>query len=200
MRNSAFIWIILVIITLLDFYVFQAVKAVSQGASQRWRMIIYNSYWGISLAIILILLLIPFLGTDLWPKSIRNYLFATVIGFFFAELLVTVFLLVDDIRRLVQWGSGKLFFRNTEGENMNGDGISRSLFLSWLGLGLGGTLFSTLIYGFCNKYNYQVRRIQLSFGNLPSAFKGLKIVQISDIHSGSFMNTGSFKGCRQNIK
>jgi uncharacterized protein len=188
MRNSSFIWIVLVIITLLDFYVFQAVKTVSQGASQKWRMIIYNSYWGISIAIILILVLIPFLGTDLWPKSIRNYLFATILGFFFAELLVTVFLLIDDIRRLVQWGSGKLFFRNTEGENMNGDGISRSVFLSWLGLGIGGTLFSSLIYGFSNKYNYEVRRLQLSFGNLPAPFKGLKIVQISDIHSGSFMN------------
>ncbi len=42
------------------------------------------------------------------------------------------------------------------------------------------------MYGFTNKYNYQLRKIRLSFNNLPKAFKGLKIVQISDIHSGSF--------------
>jgi predicted MPP superfamily phosphohydrolase len=53
---------------------------------------------------------------------------------------------------------------------------------------MGGTLFSTLVYGFHNKYRYQINRLTLSFANLPQAFKGLKIVHISDIHSGSFMD------------
>jgi len=68
------------------------------------------------------------------------------------------------------------------------EGITRSAFLSWLGIGVGGSLFGTLIYGFGNKYRYDVRRVQLAFDNLPPGFKGLKIVQISDIHSGSFTN------------
>ena len=64
--------------------------------------------------------------------------------------------------------------------------ISRSVFLSWAGFIVGGGLFATLLYGFSNKYDYKVRRFKLSFSNLPKAFKGLKIVQVSDIHSGSF--------------
>ena len=68
------------------------------------------------------------------------------------------------------------------------EGISRSVFLSWLGIGIGGSLITSLIYGFSNKYNYQIRRVPLAFPNLPPAFRGLKIVQISDIHSGSFDN------------
>jgi len=71
---------------------------------------------------------------------------------------------------------------------MGSDGISRSLFLSWLGLGIGGSLFATLIYGFSNKYNYQVKRIALKYDNLPASFRGMRIVHISDIHSGSFTN------------
>jgi predicted MPP superfamily phosphohydrolase len=67
-----------------------------------------------------------------------------------------------------------------------GEGISRSAFLSWLGIGLGGGLMATLVYGFSNKYNYQVVRKKLRYDNVPAAFKGLKIVHISDIHSGSF--------------
>jgi uncharacterized protein len=51
---------------------------------------------------------------------------------------------------------------------------------------MGGTLFGTLVYGFGNKYRYQVRKVKLSYTNLPAAFKGIKIVHISDIHSGSF--------------
>jgi len=66
------------------------------------------------------------------------------------------------------------------------EGISRSVFLSWLGMGVGVSLLSSLIYGFTNKYNYHIRRVPLSFPSLPEAFRGLKIVQISDIHSGSF--------------
>jgi predicted MPP superfamily phosphohydrolase len=57
-----------------------------------------------------------------------------------------------------------------------------------LGVGVGSSLFGTLVYGFSNKYNYQVKNTRLAFQNLPQAFKGLKIVHISDIHSGSFDN------------
>ncbi len=186
MRNSGFIWIVVVVLALLDFYVFQAVKTVSSNASPKWKMFINNGFWTISILVLIVLIIIPFINFDTWPKSFRNYLFATLLGIFFAEVLISLFLLIDDIRRLIQWASGKLFFKNTEGENLSGEGISRSAFLSWLGIGIGGGLFSTLIYGFSNKYSYDVKRIQLSFDNLPPAFKGMKIVQISDVHSGSF--------------
>ncbi|MEI9935099.1 MAG: metallophosphoesterase [Ferruginibacter sp.] len=49
-------------------------------------------------------------------------------------------------------------------------------------------MFSTLLYGYSNKYNYHVKRVRLSFDNLPQGFKGLKILQVSDIHSGSLMD------------
>jgi len=110
-----------------------------------------------------------------------------IAGLFFAKLIGCVFFLIDDIRRAVQWVAGKLFFSNTEGEAMQeSTKISRSVFLSWAGMIAGGGLFGSLMYGFENKYRYQVRRHQLAFENLPSSFKGFKIVHISDIHSGSF--------------
>ncbi|MBS1933109.1 MAG: metallophosphoesterase [Bacteroidetes bacterium] len=188
MRNSGFILIVTGIMLLLDFYVFQAVKVVSQNASPKWKTIISIAYWSLSVLVITFLILMQFVSFESFPRSIRNYLLATVLGLLFAKLLAAVFLLIDDLRRLVQWCSGKLFFRNTEGENLSGEGISRSVFLSWIGLGVGGGLFSTLVYGFSNKYNYHIKRVQLSYDNLPKSFRGLKIVQISDVHSGSFTN------------
>jgi predicted MPP superfamily phosphohydrolase len=82
----------------------------------------------------------------------------------------------------------KLFSNSGEGavNDFASEGISRSAFLNWLGLAAGGTLFTTLVYGFSNKYKYDVKKLQLSYDNLPPSFKGLKIVHISDIHSGSF--------------
>jgi predicted MPP superfamily phosphohydrolase len=98
---------------------------------------------------------------------------------------------VDDIRRLVQWGGGKLFYQYIQNENFQSARIDRSLFLSWLGLGVGGGIFGSLLWGFGNKYRYKVEEIPLQFSTLPEAFKGLKIVHISDIHSGSFTDRKS---------
>ena len=188
MRSPTFVLIILAIMILLDTYVFQAIKMVSHSASPKTKTIIYIIYWTISILAIIGFLIFVLTGPDFLPKKLRTYLFATVVGLFFGKLISVIFFLVDDVRRLIQWVAGKLFFRNTEGEQLTEGGISRSAFLSWLGLAAGGTLFGSLVYGFSNKYNYEVRRLKLSFDNLPASFKGLKIVHISDIHSGSFTN------------
>src|SRR5205085_398176 len=108
---------------------------------------------------------------------------------FFAKLIASIFFLVDDMRRGIQWIAGKLFFSNTEGEALQqGEKISRSVFLSWTGMLVGGGLFGSLLYGFSNKYRYHLNRLPFPFAGLPAGFRGIKIVQISDIHSGSFTN------------
>jgi len=172
---------------LLDLYVFQVVKTLSHSAGPKTRSVIFISYWTISALALIILFILPFLHLDNYSRSVRSTIFAIVIGLFLAKLIAAVFFLIDDLRRGIQWLSGKIFFRNTEGEQIQGDeGIERSIFLSWLGTAIGAGLFGSLIYGFSNKYNYKVKKVRLSYSNLPSAFRGLKVVQLSDIHSGSF--------------
>ena len=188
MRSPTFVLIFLAIMILLDTYVFQAIKVVSHSASPKTKIIIYSIYWTISILAIIGFLIFVLTGPEFLPKKLRTYLFAIVVGLFLGKLISVIFFLVDDMRRLIQWITGKLFFRNTEGEQLTEGGISRSVFLSWLGLAAGGTLFGSLIYGFGNKYRYEVRRVKLAFDNLPASFKGLKIVHICDIHSGSFTN------------
>lgn len=172
---------------LLDIYFFQAIKVVSGTSSSRTKSIIYAGYWILSVSAIIILLLLPYLHLEKQAKLVRTTIFATVAGLFFAKLIASLFFLVDDVRRGVQWIATKLYFTNTGGKTLqNGEGISRSVFMSWMGMAFGGGLFSTFIYGFGNKYRYQVKRLKLSFENLPAGFKGVKIAHISDIHSGSF--------------
>lgn len=189
MRNSSTFWVIALVMFLLDCYVFQAVKVVTQPLAERWRVIIHYGYWVISILTLAALLSFPFIQVLQTSKFFRNYIFAILVGLFLAKLIGSLFFLTDDIRRGVIWAISKVF-RNTGGQFL-GDGqlISRSTFLSWAGIGVGGTLFGTLLYGFGNKYNYQVKKIALPFANLPKAFDGFKIVHISDIHSGSFQNT-----------
>lgn len=200
MRSSP-VWLIMAgFMLLLDFYVFQIIKTIVQG-SHRARSIIFTSYWIISITALIILFILPLLHLDNYSRGVRSTVFAIILGLFLAKLIASVFFLVDDLRRGIQWLVGKTFFRNTEGEQIEEEKISRSLFLSWLGLGVGGTLFGSLLLGFSNKYNYTVKKIKLKYPNLPASFKGLKIVQISDIHSGSLTDKSAVhKGVEKILK
>jgi predicted MPP superfamily phosphohydrolase len=191
MRNSPFWWILIGLMLLVDTYVFQAIKVIAHSSNPRTRTIIYVAYWTLSALAIIILLILPYLPFH--NHKSRTTIFAVILSLFVAKLIASIFFLVDDIRRAIQWISGKLFFSNTEGEALQSERISRSVFLSWAGMIVGGGLFGSLIYGFSNKYRYHVRRLQLSFDNLPASFKGLKIVQLSDIHSGSFSDKNAVK-------
>ena len=189
MRNRSGWWSIILIMVLLDLYVFQVIKALASGASEKTRLIIYSVYWTLSISAVAFLLFLPYFNTDTWPKTFRNYLFATFVGLFVAKLLAAIFFVVDDARRGITWVLSKIFPETDTETNTNAAwNLSRSAFLSWLGIGFGGSFLGTFIYGFSNKYNYRTKRIQLTYNNLPAGFKGLKIVHISDIHSGSFGN------------
>jgi uncharacterized protein len=188
MRSSFGAFIFLAVVFIIDWYVFQAIKMVTQSSQAKTKTIVYSIYWALSIAALLVFALFAFGGGDFMSKKIKTYVFATAIGLFIAKMVAVTFFIIDDIRRIIQWIASKLFSANTEVEGMNEGGISRSVFLSWLGLAAGGGIFSTMLYGYSNKYNYHVKRIKLNFDNVPPAFEGLKIVQISDIHSGSFTN------------
>jgi predicted MPP superfamily phosphohydrolase len=90
----------------------------------------------------------------------------------------------EDIIRLLVYAYRKLFTTSTE--NLP----SRRKFISTIALGLGAIPFLSLLYGmYRGKYNYKVLAYELEFDNLPEAFDGYTITQLSDIHSGSFDNT-----------
>jgi predicted MPP superfamily phosphohydrolase len=189
MRSTSFWWIIAAIMLSLDFYVFQAVKAVSFNASERTKLIIYYTYWIVSAITITTVILFPYIQSLNSSKFFRNYVFAIMMGLLIAKIIAIVFFLIDDGRRGILWTVKKVIPNSVSQLEIKENNIPRSVFLSWMGLGIGTTLFGTLLYGFSNKYNYQVKRVSLAFENLPKAFKGLKIVHISDIHSGSFQDT-----------
>ena len=188
MRSPIGVIVFITMMILLDTYFFQAVKNIAQNLSPKTKTIIYTFYWSITILAVLGFLLFVYTEQNFLGKKVRTYLFAIIIGLFLAKITGLVFFLVDDLRRGIQWLSGKLFFNNTDMDDMSGDGITRSTFLSWVGIAAGTTLFGSLVYGFSNQYKYQIKRVKLAFDNLPASFKGLKIIHISDIHSGSFMD------------
>jgi len=173
---------------ILDVYVFQGVRAVSYNNSPRARSILFIVYWGLTLLSVLALLAFVYTAPDYPDRKLRSYIFAIIVGLFLAKLIASVFFLTDDLRRGLQWIVQKLFLKAPSPSAPEVDGISRSAFLSWLGLAAGSTIFGGLLFGFRNKYNYQVKKLNLTFQNLPESFRGLKILHFSDVHCGSFMD------------
>ncbi|MFL5745736.1 MAG: metallophosphoesterase [Niastella sp.] len=199
MRNSGFIFFLLGLMALLDIYVFQVLQVILP-ASSKARLAIIIGYWVISVSAMLYVFSMPYINHDNWPRWVVTYTRAIVFGLILSKLLASLFFAVDDIRRAGTWVIGKMVQKPAE-VAQSGAGISRSVFLSWLGLAVGGTVFSTLVYGFGNKYRYHVNRLRMSFKNLPAGFKGMRIVHISDIHSGSFTDKEAVeKGIKKILK
>lgn len=100
--------------------------------------------------------------------------------FILPKIFIVLFLLVDDIFRT----GGYLVGLTKPTENFFPE---RRKFLSLMGLGFGGVLSALFIDGITfGKYRHKVRRVKVKFANLPKSFKGYKVIQISDVHSGSF--------------
>jgi len=188
MRNKNFLFIILGIAVLVDFYVFAGLKTIIQPLTDKQKLFIQIGYWTISILAIVCALFFAISPALQSSKNFKTYVFSIVLGVFISKIICTIFLLIDDIRRILTYGYFKIG-HTISPDTISGDNaISRSVFLSWLGIAIGGTLFGTMMFGFKNKYNYQVKKVKLKFDTLPLAFKGLKIVHISDIHSGSFQD------------
>ena len=188
MRSLSGMIIFILIMLLLDAYVYTAIRSISSGYADKTRYWINIGYFSICIIGILALIYLVSTHPGTSSKTLRMYVFACILGLLFSKIIVSTFLLIDDVRRFIQWILQWIFPKTAhEINDLNEtEKISRSVFMSWLGLAAGTTLFSSLLYGFGNKYKYQLVRKKLHFPKLPNAFKGLKIIHISDIHSGSF--------------
>src|SRR5438477_1982769 len=133
MRNWSGWWIVIAILLIVDWYVFNAIRFLSHNASDRSRIAIFSGYWLLSLFAVSFILLFPFVQFLQANTAFRNYVFAIIVGLFFAKLIPCVFFLLDDIRRLIVWLMSKLFPRTGVDFTHETTYISRSNFLSWLG-------------------------------------------------------------------
>lgn len=115
-----------------------------------------------------------------WEKT-QSYSIAIFIIWFLVLTTISFVLLLEDITRITRF----IFRIKRKYKHLEG----RRKFISLLGLGLAAIPFSSLLFGiFKGKYNYKVLKYTLYFDDLPTAFDGYKITQISDLHSGSFDN------------
>ncbi len=155
--------LIVFLFVLGDIYFFQAFSTVIHGSI--WQ----NMYWGIDILLFLGVFTLIFLWrTGYNVQQIATSLITAFLIVFIPKLLAVPFLFVEDLMRI---------FRSFP---------ARSIFLSEIVLFLAGAMLLVIFFGLTKgRYFYKVREEVLSFPDLPVAFDGFKITQLSDIHSGS---------------
>lgn len=181
--------IFLIVVGLAEIYSFIAVRSALRPLPNLWKYSLMGLYLFATIATWSSFILFRTLNWAAMPHLVRNIFVAFTIGFWVGKILLGAVMAIDDLRRLFMWVIGSFLSPSVKEVKTDlgfGTGITRSVFLKQLALILGGTVLGGFLYGVTNRYNYKVRRIQLKFDNLPAAFRGMKIVQISDIHSGSF--------------
>ncbi|WBL22071.1 metallophosphoesterase [Zunongwangia sp. HRR-M8] len=160
---------------LIDIYAYQALRSLNR------------SWW---LTIIYILVSIAVIGNFIyqWQSagggffSAIGFAFGIVLAFLLAKIVIVLFLFGQDITRFFIG-----VFKAFSGSGYSAPG--RRKFVSQLALGLAAIPFVSVLYGmFKGKYDFRVLNYTLHFEDLPDAFDGYRIAQISDVHSGSFDN------------
>jgi uncharacterized protein len=182
--NPTWMLVPLLIAVVVDIYVFQSLKTSFSAAKPATQRTAYFIYWLLSSFTYLALLILLTKGYTNWHGWSRILIMGTAQAVFIGKLLILPFLLIDDIIRAFRYLFG---FFSTSATVVQPGGISRLQFFSRVGLALGSVTFGAFFYGILRgAYNYQVKRIQLAVPDLPDEWKDVKIVQISDLHIGSF--------------
>lgn len=170
--------ILLVLIFSIEIYTFQAFKTISKSK------IIRFSYLAIGVAVYAYFF-ITVLSYDRSKGQTPEFQMAMgiLLTFSIPKLVIILVLFGEDMYRWIL----KLISAVSSSETQSL--VGRRKFISQIALGLAAIPFVSFIYGIIQgKYNYKVIKYQLTFDDLPAAFDGYTITQISDIHSGSFTN------------
>lgn len=170
--------IFIAVLVALDIYAFQAFRFLVKN---RWDTLIYF----VITAFVIGGLFYQFATGDRrnWT-AMTQFFIVTFIIMLVGKLILIGTMFGEDVFRALEGLYDKISGKTTKYALP-----SRRKFISQLALGLAAIPFAGILYGvFKGRYNFKVLKYTLHFEDLPAAFDGYRITQISDIHSGSFDN------------
>lgn len=176
---------------LLDWYVFSGLKTLTMGWQQRTRMITLAAYLIISIGITLLFVLgFGSFSTAKGMTPFHEWMLSLFLTIFVTKLVFIMVLSLGDLGRFI---SGIVTnVTKPAGQQTIPYFPSRRKFISEIAVLLAAFPFAGFLYGMLRgKYDYKVHRETIYFEDLPEAFDGFTITQLSDIHSGSFDNAAA---------
>ncbi len=173
--------ILSVLILIIDLFAFQAFRYLVMGSAKSVRMATYVVYWAIPVMTVLFVIGFATGWSENLPKGFIVTFRTLIFIVYFAKLMIAAVILIDDFRRLI-FGALNIGFSEWKLSTQ------RSKWMTYTAIALGSIPLFSLIYGMArNPYRYQVLKTKVPVKDLHPDLEGIKIVQISDIHSGSFL-------------
>ncbi|MFM1874809.1 MAG: hypothetical protein RL266_546 [Bacteroidota bacterium] len=170
----------------IDAYFFQLLKTLLKEYPGSTKALIASVYW-VANALVLLTVIFTSVRNDL-PNYLRYYTFSLLLVIFIPKLIGVLFLLGEDLYRVVTG-----LFHLVE-PNEQPFLSERRTFVSKAALITASIPFATMLYGMARTaFNLKVRKVNVEFSDLPDPFDGLRIVQISDLHAGSFSSPDFFR-------
>ncbi len=180
-------YLIIIILLFMDLYLWSALRKTIFSYKLWLKNAIATLFWLPLLGVIAMVVGLAIKPIIDWNNIIRTYLVGFILVFYTAKLFPLFFLVIADLVRLVQ--RIPVFFKKEERRELvkTENGIPRSKFLQYMGYLTGGLVLGTMLTGmFKWVYDFNLIKKQIRFDRLPQGFDGFKVVQISDLHLGTW--------------
>jgi len=191
LRMLVFFLFATAILLLIDLYGYKGIKMLSAGLDDLPRRLWRWAWWlpSLTTGFLFAYLAINF-ESLMAEKSYRFFYFVTgfAITFLVSKLVFVVFHFADDLLHVVRLGINVLSPKIDSSTGAH-ERINRLQFLNQAGLIVSGVVLGSMVYGVIRgKYNFKVWKQLVTFPDLPEAFLGMKVIQLSDMHLGSFLD------------
>jgi predicted MPP superfamily phosphohydrolase len=178
-----------IISLLMDWYAFSGLKTLTY----LWRSVVVKRFITMGYLVISIGATVVFVA-DLGSfrnargmTAVHEWVLSIFLTFFITKLVFIVVLSLGDLGRFV-YGIASNFNRSGRQQKQSYF-PARRRFISETAILVAAIPFAGFVYAMVKgKYDYRVHRETIYYPDLPEAFDGFTITQISDIHSGSFDN------------
>jgi uncharacterized protein len=190
----------MVFLLAVDVYLWFSLRGNIKSLSLPVKISLGMVYW-LPLAAFMFLTAISSINNvNLVHPPLVSYIFGTAVVIYFSKLITVVFFLLADLYRVILFVIKHARAKQTGKPIHQGENITRGRFLRTIGLATGGLFFSGMVIGMVKwAHDFRVRRVKLSLPDLPENFKDFTIVQISDLHLGSWASTDPIEEAAQII-
>jgi len=175
----------------------------------KWNKLFYQIMWGIGIFVFIVSFYSLIMRIiDRMPHQIERYLYLTTAIWYLPKIVITPVLIIKDLIKFIiqifknfsykrqnliteDIVNQKSYDNSDEQDFSNSlekkNGLSRRKLLKMASWSIAGVPYVMVANGMINTtYDFQIHKSEIPLFNLPKVLDGLRLVQLSDIHAGSF--------------
>ncbi len=182
------------VVLLIDSYIFRALQTSFSEKNKILKLTVYSVHGLVTLSMIIAMIWYRLADPLNHYSTVREWIVGIVLVIYGSKLIAAAVIFIDDVRRIFTWLGSKLKSEKQPVDTTLSK-LSRSEFLMKTAVVAGAVPFSVFSIGILSgAHDYRVLKRTISLPDLPKAFDGLRIGQISDIHAGTLFNKTAVRG------